>query len=217
MKATVFMPVFLDVAKAFDRVDHGLLLHKLQMIGIDDAALQWFQSYLYGCSICTVVDGEKSCLLPISSGVPQGSVLGPLLFILYFGDLPGYVSSTSCLYADDTLVYDRDCHAARGSASSGSIQCCLLPSDLKCLDSWSSTWNTKFNAGKSAHMVFSSARLPSDTIAPSQWTLNQDPVPLVNEVKHLGLMLTSTLQWSAHIHALLLRVGYRIYLLKRLA
>ena len=204
---------FLDVAKAFDRVDHGLLLHKLQRIGLSDVPLEWFTSYLHGRSICTVVDGVNSTRLPISSGVPQGSVLGPLLFIIYFGDLPDSVSTSSALYADDTLVYDRNCCALQ-DPSPASPQCCLLRDDIERLDTWSASWNTTFNAEKSAHMLISWH--PSDTVIPTL-ALDNNSVPYAHEVKHLGLVITSSLRWSTHIHNLLLRVGYRIHLLKRLA
>ena len=120
---------FLDVAKAFDHVDHGLLLLKLQRLGLGDLPLQWFRSYLQDWSICTVVNDVRSTMLPISSGVPQGSVLGPLLFVLYFADVPDSVSSTPALYADDTLVYDKNC-SAHGLSGCGRDYRCSLPEDL---------------------------------------------------------------------------------------
>ena len=99
-------------------------------------------------------------------------------------------------------------------APSVSTQCCSLHSDVVSLDSSSTAWSTTFNAGTSAHMVLFS-HPPASTAPPL--LLNMKPVPYANEVKHLGLVITSTLQWSSHIHSLLLRVGYRVYLLKRLA
>ena len=98
--------LFLDVAKAFDRVSHKLLLLKLEAIGVGGVALEWFSSYLSTRQICTCVDGARSGLLPISSGVLQGSVLGPILYVIYFRDLPVAVSSSCTMFADDSLIYD---------------------------------------------------------------------------------------------------------------
>ena len=111
---------FLDVAKAFDRVDHDLLLSRLSSLGVQKSELAWFASYLQHRNISTTVDGVLSSPLPITSGVPQGSVLGPLLFILFFRDLPATVSSDCALFADDTLVYNTSCKG------DGSPWCCNL-------------------------------------------------------------------------------------------
>ena len=100
----------LDVAKAFDWVDHTLLEHTLSTVGVHAKDFSWFVSYPSQRSICTSIDcysDVESSFDPISSGVPQGSVLGPLLFIPFLHDLPSAVSSTCALFADDTLLYDR--------------------------------------------------------------------------------------------------------------
>ena len=87
--------VFVDVAKAFDRVDHRLLCLKLAAVGLCGQALNWFGSYLHGRSIATSVDHTRSRPRRITSGVLQGSSFGPQLFVLYFRDLPDAVSATS--------------------------------------------------------------------------------------------------------------------------
>ena len=115
---------FLDVAKAFDRVDHTLLEHTLSTVGVQAKELSWFVSDLNQRSICTSIDGCKSSFKPISSGVPQGSVLGPLLLILYFRDILSVVSSTCALFADDTLLYDR-CYGVCTDQP-----CCRLKEDV---------------------------------------------------------------------------------------
>ena len=108
---------FIDIAKAFDRVDHNLLLRKLADIGECGPSLSWFGCYLSGRCICTRVDDSLSSFRRISSGVPQGSVPGPLLFIIYFRDLPSVVNSCCAMFAEDTLLYDCDCNS--GSVSLG--------------------------------------------------------------------------------------------------
>lgn len=101
--------MFLDAAKAFDRVDHKILLHSLFEIGVDGHELQWFASYLTDRCIRTRVMNCLSEEAFISSGVPQGSVLGPLLFLLHFRGIPEATSATSALFADDTMIYRNNC------------------------------------------------------------------------------------------------------------
>ena len=98
--------VFIDVKKAFDTVNHSILLRKLEYYGVKDIPLQCFQSYLSGRKQCVSVAGNLSETLDISCGVPQGSVLGPLLFLPYINDLPKISKKlTFLLFTDDTNIY----------------------------------------------------------------------------------------------------------------
>ena len=134
--------VFLDAAKAFDRVDHSMLLSKLCGIGLDGPALYWLRSYLSDRRIMSRVDDAVSDPLHITSGVPQGSVLGPLLFIIYFKDIPSVTQACSALFADDTLLFRDDRQGANG--------CCSLSSDLSDISTWAAQSNVSFNATKPA-------------------------------------------------------------------
>ncbi len=204
---------FLDVSKAFDRVDHGLLLLKLSSIGLKGTELAWFESYLRDRSICTEVDGSFSDFQPISSGVPQGSVLGPLLFIIYFNDLPSAASSScSCaLFADDTLLYDPRCKAT------ASPSCCQLQKGLSQVETWACNWATTFNASKSAHILRSNCTRKRQDNHAGPLFMNDQPIPAMHCVKHLGLVVSAAPDWSEHVKSILQRVNYRVYTLKRLA
>ena len=97
----------LDFSKAFDVVPHRRLLGKLKHYGITGPTLNWISEFLSGRTQCVVVDGAESSWIPVTSGVPQGTVLGALLFLLYINDLPDCVSSSVRLFADDCLLYRR--------------------------------------------------------------------------------------------------------------
>ena len=99
--------VFFDLRKAFDTVPHLPLMHKLQSLGVESYLLKWIHSYLTNRRQCVVLDGAKSSVLPVSSGVPQGSVFGPLLFIIFIDGVEGATvfNSTVVLYADNMVLY----------------------------------------------------------------------------------------------------------------
>ena len=99
--------VLVDFKKAFDLVDHDILMSKLKFYGIKENTLSWFKSYLSQRQQQVSIDNTKSRFRPITCGVPQGSILGPLLFLLFINDLPLYTSNVSTdMYADDTTLYD---------------------------------------------------------------------------------------------------------------
>ena len=98
----------MDVSKAFDKVNHGCLLQKFHEFGFGGSLLQWFSSYLMGRYQRVTVLGETSETLPVSSGIPQGSILGPMLFLIYVNNLPDSVlTSHVAMFADDTKIYQQ--------------------------------------------------------------------------------------------------------------
>ena len=119
--------IVLDFAKAFDKVSHSLLIHKLQRYGVSGHVKSWIESFLSERQQAVLVDGVKSDVLPVESGVPQGSVLGPSLFLLYITDLPSPLQSTTRLFADDTM-----CHNTIKKSTDQSV----LQSDLDALAVW---------------------------------------------------------------------------------
>ena len=132
--------IYLDMTKAFDRVNHELLLSKLRHFGFKNNLLNWFQSYLFQRRQQVTVLGSTSSSLPVVSGVPQGSILGPVLFLLYVNDLPDAVSSsTVATFADDTKLFKTI------ACKADSLK---LPEDLNTLTQWSTSTNLAFNPAK---------------------------------------------------------------------
>jgi len=131
--------VILDFAKAYDTVPHRNLLNKLQFYGINGNIHQWISSILMNRDKCVIVDGQSSSSVHVQSGVPQGTVLGPLLFLLHINDLPNEVRSTVRLFADDCLLY-RVINSQQDQT--------ILQDDLTNLERLRSKWGMKFNAQK---------------------------------------------------------------------
>lgn len=151
--------ILLDFSKAFDMVNHEKLLFKLHFYGIRGVTLKWIKSFLDNRSQSVVVNGSMSSTIPVSSAVPKGSVLGPLLFLIYINDLPDFVKHSKVrLFADDTAVY------LSLSVASHSYH---LQQDLHQLETWESKWDMQFNPSK-CHVIQITKR---KTQIPTQYTL----------------------------------------------
>ena len=131
--------ILLDFSKAFDKVPHQWLLCKLNHYGVRGQVLNWITSFLAGRSQSVVCEGSASTAKRVISGVPQGTVLGPLLFLVYIIDLPSCVQSTPRLFADDCLLYRR---------KNARSDCDILQNDLDRLQEWATTWPMCFNPDK---------------------------------------------------------------------
>ena len=128
--------VFCDISKAFDRVWHKGLLHKMSGIGCSDNVLKWFASYLSGRRQRVVLNGQASDWTQVLAGVPQGSILGPLLFILYINDIVIHIGCSIRLFADDTslnIIVECPNAAAR-----------CLNADLQTISQWAEDWLVNF-------------------------------------------------------------------------
>ena len=179
--------IFFDISKAFDRVWHRGLIHKLDAIGIRGDLLAWFGDYLNNRKQAVVVKGEQSDYLAVSAGVPQGSVLGPLLFLVYINDIITNIDSTIKLFADDTSMYSflRDIDE----------QTQTLNSDLSKINQWANEWKVNFNQTKTELMVLTRER--NINLPP----LYFDGTVLVptDSHKHLGVFLQSDCKWDTQI------------------
>ena len=176
----------LDFSKAFDTVPHKRLLGKLEYYGIDGTIHKWVSAFLNNREQRVVVNGSNSRPVSVDSGVPQGTVLGPLLFLLHINDLPQMVSSQTRLFADDCLLY-RPIYSRADQI--------LMQKDLNILHDWGNTWGMRFNASKCYIMRISRAR---ETIT-QFYTLGGPVLAEVQNSKYLGLNISNELDWSTHI------------------
>ena len=174
----------LDFSKAFDVVPHDKLLHKLEAYGIRGSLHKWIASFLTKRHMRVVVDGETSSAATVDSGVPQGTVLGPLLFLCHINDLPDCVSSMVRLFADDCLLY-RPIYSQEDREA--------LQNDLLKLEQWASDWGMRFNA-KKCYILPVNCRRPSYS-----YTLNNTTLENVERNPYLGLLISKDLRWAAHI------------------
>ena len=123
--------IIMDIAKAFDKVPHRRLLHKLNYYGIRGSTHKWISSWLSGRSQQLVLDSQASDPVPVLSGVPQGLVLGPILFLIFINDLPDNIKSSVRLLADDCVLF-RNIHSLQ--------DCLILQEDLDNLGLWEADW-----------------------------------------------------------------------------
>lgn len=181
--------VFLDITKAFDRVWHRGLLHKLEAVGIVGPLLKWFSDYLSDREQSVVIHGEMSNFKTVPAGVPQGSVLGPLLFLIYINDIVDNIQSVIRLFADDTSL--------SLALENPQIRADVLNQDLIFIQEWSYKWKVTFNHTKTEVVNFIQGSDYGE-----QLVFEASNLESTGEHKHLGVVLQSNLKWDAHIHSI---------------
>ena len=183
--------IYLDFRKAFDSVPHQRLIHKLSSVGLQGNIFKWIKSFLTNRTQQVVLNGRKSSTVPVTSGVPQGSVLGPLLFSIFINDLPSIVSSPTFMFADDTKIFrvirNEEDHLA-------------LQKDLNLLHEWSLRWQLNFNVAKCKHLHFGTAH------SYGSFYLNGTLVDSVTSHKVLGIVFDNHLKFMIIPFRLLLRL-----------
>lgn len=192
--------VYLDMSKAFDSVPHNRLIHKLQSFGVGGTILLWIQSFLSNRYQQVQVCDSLSDPLPVVSGVPQGSVLGPLLFTIYVDDVDDCLQYSHIYkFADDIKLL---------FCFSNSNPPTLLQDDLSRVISWCSTWMLKINIKKCACVHF--GRNNPETVI----TIDDVPIPCRNELLDLGVMISNTLKPSAHCSRVVARANRMLGVIK---
>ena len=193
----------MDFAKAFDKVCHSLLLHKLHHYGIQGKTNRWIQAFLSGRSKVVATEGFMSDPVNVQSGVPQGSVLGPNLFLYYMNDIHEKLKSTVQLIADDTIVYlvvDSD------------ADCDTLQYDLdKLAPSGGGNWKMEFHPTKSQVLTISRKRKSIH----HQYSHNNHLLPHVSSAKYLGCITNNTLDWGQHITSVTTKANNTLGFLRR--
>ena len=201
--------VMLDLKKAFDTVDHGILLKKLKDFNLHESCIKWFNSYLSGRSHNTVINGIMSSSAKSICGIPQGSILGPLLFIMYINDLPLCTTHVKVsMYADDTALY----------AVSNDIDDLIakINEDLANVNNWLAQNKLSLNVAKTEFMLMGS-RQRLATIKDVDINVNINDVKLqqVHSCKHLGVIVDDNMTWSEQTKNIKKRVLPGLYMLRK--
>ena len=191
----------IDFQKAFDRVSHEHLLSKLAGYGLN-IVIPWFRSFLLGRTQRVKVDGELSDCVFVKSGVPQGSVIGPILFSIYINDILDDLECDPYLYADDNYlvrqIFDiRDCHA--------------LQRDLNRLNSWCNDWAMVAQPDKSVCLTVTRSTAP----ILHNYVLSERSLTRVQSMKCLGITLQADLRWDEHIKCVTGKASNRLRFLMR--
>ena len=178
--------VLLDFSKAFDKVPHRRLLHKLNYYGVRGHTINWIESFLSYRTQQVIIEGKTSTTADVLSGVPQGTVLGPLLFLTFINDMPDCTRSDIRLFADDSLLYRRI--RSRQDTT-------ILQEDLAALEKWERDWQMSFNPEKCTVIHVTNKRSPVVT----PYRLHGHTLERERTSKYLGVTISQDLKWNTHI------------------
>ena len=194
--------VLLDFSKAFDKVVHRKLLLKLDHYGVRGNIYSWISDFLSDRTQHIVVRGASSTNKPVTSGVPQGTVFGPLLFLVYINDMPLTTKSKLSLFADDSFLYNSI------SSTSDTNQ---LQNDLNKLTGWEKEWQMEFHPDKCKVVRFTNKRNTVD----ASYHIHGCNLEKVDKAKYLGVTLTKSLTWNVHINIICAKANHVRFFLQR--
>jgi hypothetical protein len=197
-----------DIKKCFDTIDHDLLITKMKLYGVKKKELSWFKSYLSGRSQIVRCNGVVSDRLNVSVGVPQGSVLGPFLFVIFINDISQHIGiGTANLFADDTLIY---CSGNTPFEVNEKLQECVNE-----VSNWYKSNNIVINADKSCCMLIKSRCKNVNDVM--QISIDGDMIRNVESMPYLGLEIEENLTWDIYINKLCKKLSYKVSKLARLS
>jgi hypothetical protein len=192
----------LDFEKAFDTVPHELLKSKLHRYGVSKQSLNWISDFLDNRKQTVVVNGIKSHTADVVSGVPQGTVLGPILFLVHINDIINCVDSETRLFADDCVCY-REIHSTE--------DCLKLQNDIDNLGKWARNWGMRFQPVKCNMMVLSNKKKNIEF----NYTLEGTTLEVLDQIKYLGVTISNDLNWAKHVNNVCVKANRTLGLLKR--
>jgi hypothetical protein len=197
--------IYLDFSKAFDSVPHERLLLKLRILGLSELTIKWFTSFLGNRTQRVCIEGEYSNWVKVTSGVRQGRVLGPILFLIYINDLPDAVNSFVKNFADDTKLYntansDEDCEKLQNSINDTSV--------------WANLWQLPFNADKCKVIHFGRNNPETNYTIPNSSGTVQN-LTTIDEEKDLGVFFDKKLTFNNHINHCVKKANQMLGLIKR--
>ena len=199
--------LFLDLRKAFDTVNHIILLRKLGEYGLDNTAIGWFRSYLSQREQCTTANGSKSGVRPVPCGVPQGSVLGPLLFLVYINDVEDVILNTKAyMYADDLAIVSSGHDPMRISQ--------LLQADTTAIGDWCRLNRLTVNTDKT-QILWTYSRLSPPNLEGADVSLNGQRLLIVDQFNYLGVTLDKYMTLGPHISKVINLAKVRVAQLRR--
>ena len=202
--------IFLDLKKAFDTMDHAILLEKLKLYGVDCLSLKCFPSYLSDRKQQTFIDGAQSAFCNVICGIPQGSILGPLLFTIYINDLPSCnLFSKPRMYADDTTL--------TSSAEDPYVLEHKMNCDMNLIQSWLTANKLTLNVKKTKYMFIGNNFKLSQIHDDFTIKVHNTPLDRVNKHKYLEVYIDETLNWRPHINATSKKISAGLAILKRVS
>ena len=197
--------LFLDLSKAFDTLNHEILLSKLQYYGLSDTPLKWFSSYLSERQQYVELNGSKSNTSYINTGVPQGSILGPLLFIIYINDINNASKIfQASLYADDTSL---NTVINAFNVNPSHLVSSAINDELYLISEWLATNKLSLNTSKTKYMLFRFPQKSPKNLPKLELKINNVPIEQVRTFDFLGLVISDTLSWKDHVNKISLKIS----------